>query len=97
MTAVLPGRSVEVAPVSATLRQAKADAQTMHFTTGELVRHDDGLLTLPCSCGMDLTNGPTWTLDEHIRLHRAEAKFLALTVAAPAGVPRLVPLALSSC
>jgi len=35
-------------------------------------------------------NWVNWTLDEHIRLHRAEARFLALTGAAPRGVPRLV-------
>jgi hypothetical protein len=39
---------------------------------------------------MRLTNGPTWSLDEHIRLHRAEARFLALAAVAPADIPRLV-------
>ena len=39
---------------------------------------------------MALTNGPTWSLDEHIRLHRAEARFLALAAVAPEGIPRLV-------
>lgn len=89
-TTDLPARSVAVLPVSANLRQAKSDAQLLHFTVGAIAYADNGILTLACSCGMDLTNGPTWTLDEHIRLHRAEAKFLALSVAAPTGIPRLV-------
>jgi hypothetical protein len=41
---------------------------------------------------MTLTNGPGWSLDEHIRLHRAEARYLALSHAAPAGMPRLQPV-----
>ena len=49
-----------------------------------------GTVTIACACGMTLTNGPTWSLDEHIRLHRAEARFLALAQAAPPGIPRLV-------
>ena len=88
LTAPAPQGVVE--PVSAALRQAKADAQFLHVTVGVTEVHDDGLITLPCSCGTLLTNGPTWSLDEHIRLHRAEARFLALTAAAPAQMPRLV-------
>jgi hypothetical protein len=41
---------------------------------------------------MTLTNGPQWSLDEHIRLHRAEARYLALSQVAPAGMPRLIPV-----
>ena len=79
-----------VEPVSAALLAAKADAQFLHVTVGVTIHHDGGRITLPCACGMLLTNGPTWSLDEHIRLHRAEARFLALSAAAPAGIPRLV-------
>lgn len=39
-----------------------------------------------------LRNGPTWTLDQHVRLHRAEAGYLALSSAAPRGIPRLIDL-----
>ncbi|MNP86317.1 hypothetical protein D3C76_1864830 [compost metagenome] len=41
---------------------------------------------------MSLTNGPDWTVDEHIRLHRAEARYLALSTVASAGKPRLIPV-----
>ncbi|HUX70754.1 MAG TPA: hypothetical protein VMV41_09615 [Cellulomonadaceae bacterium] len=79
-----------VEPVSAALLAAKSDAQFLHVTVGVTVHRDGGLITLPCACGMLLTNGPGWSLDEHIRLHRAEARFIALSAAAPAGIPRLV-------
>jgi hypothetical protein len=41
---------------------------------------------------MALTNGPDWSLDEHIRMHRAEARYVALSEVAPAGMPRLLPV-----
>jgi hypothetical protein len=78
--------------VSQKTRAAELDALTQHLTIGGVDYAADGRATLACSCGMVLTNGPTWSLDEHIRLHRAEAGFLALSAAAPAGVPRLVTL-----
>jgi hypothetical protein len=79
-------------PVSAALRDAKARARSSHYTIGTLRSDDDGTVWLECSCGMVLHNGPTWTLDEHVRLHRAEAKYLELSQAAPVGIPRLIAL-----
>jgi len=81
--------------VSAGMRRAKVQAATEHTTVGTVEQRADGSVTIDCACGMRLTNGPTWSLDEHIRLHRAEARFLALAAEAPAGIPRLVswPLA----
>ncbi|GMA25828.1 hypothetical protein GCM10025864_35870 [Luteimicrobium album] len=76
--------------VSPAMRQAKQEAQASHVTIGTAVEHADGRITIGCSCGMTLTNGPGWSLDEHIRLHRAEARYVALSHAAPAGMPRLV-------
>ncbi|UJP41756.1 hypothetical protein F1D97_11645 [Cellulomonas palmilytica] len=73
------------------MRRAKAQAFTDHTTVGLVHNEPDGRVTIACACGMQLTNGPTWSLDEHIRLHRAEARFLALAAVAPAGIPRLVP------
>lgn len=78
-------------PVSAPMRHAKVRAFTDHTTVGQVVVDPDGAVTIGCACGMTLTNGPGWSLDEHIRLHRAEARFLALSAVAPAGIPRLVP------
>ncbi len=73
------------------MRRAKVRAATEHTTVGLVHTSPDGTVTIGCACGMTLTNGPTWSLDEHIRLHRAEARFVALAAAAPAGIPRLVP------
>ncbi|ROS30594.1 hypothetical protein EDF34_0233 [Cellulomonas sp. PhB150] len=81
--------------VSAEMRHAKVRAATDHTTVGLVESLADGRVGIACACGMQLTNGPTWSLDEHIRLHRAEARFLALAAVAPEGIPRLVawPLA----
>lgn len=79
-------------PVSAALRDAKARARSTHYTVGTLHTDPDGTVWLDCSCGTVLRNGPTWTLDEHVRLHRAEAKYLELSAAAPSGIPRLIAL-----
>ena len=81
---------VPVVPVSAAMRRAKVRAATEHTTVGRASTGTGGTVTIQCACGMTLTNGPTWSLDEHIRLHRAEARFLALAEAAPPGIPRLV-------
>ncbi|WP_460887622.1 hypothetical protein [Promicromonospora xylanilytica] len=82
----------EHAPVSAAMHRAKADARASHVTVG-LVRNLPGdRAEIDCSCGMTLTNGPQWSLDEHIRLHRAEARYLALSRVAPAGMPRIIPV-----
>lgn len=78
-------------PVSAPMRHAKVRAHTDHTTVGQVVLDEDGAVTIGCACGMTLTNGPGWSLDEHIRLHRAEARYLALSAVAPDGIPRLVP------
>jgi hypothetical protein len=79
--------------VSAAMHRAKTRARAAHVTVG-LVRHgEDGAVEIDCSCGMLLTNGPQWSLDEHIRLHRAEARYLAVSEVAPAGMPRLIPVA----
>ena len=77
-------------PVSAPMRHAKVRAFTDHTTVGQVVVDRDGAVTIGCACGMTLTNGPGWSLDEHIRLHRAEARYLALSAVAPEGIPRLV-------
>jgi hypothetical protein len=79
-------------PVSAALRDAKARARSSHYTVGTLQADADGTVWLECSCGTVLRNGPSWTLDEHVRLHRAEAKYLELSAAAPPGIPRLIEL-----
>lgn len=85
-------------PVSAPMRHAKVRAFTDHTTVGQVRVEAGGAVTIGCACGMTLTNGPGWSLDEHIRLHRAEARFLALAAVAPEGIPRLVrdPVAGSS-
>nr|WP_265521459.1 hypothetical protein [Oerskovia sp. JB1-3-2] len=72
------------------MRRAKADARASHVTIGQVEHQASGRVTIDCSCGMVLTNGPEWSLDEHIRLHRAEARYLALSRVAPAGMPRLI-------
>ncbi|MBD8077939.1 hypothetical protein IF651_02570 [Cellulosimicrobium arenosum] len=77
--------------MSATMRRAKSVARAAHATIGQLHEDGHGGVRIDCSCGMVLTNGPDWTVDEHIRLHRAEARYLALSAVAPAGMPRLVP------
>ena len=76
--------------VSAQMRHAKVRAATDHTTVGLVETAEDGRISIACACGMRLTNGPTWSLDEHIRLRRAEARFLALAAVAPEGIPRLV-------
>ena len=74
------------------MHRAKADARASHVTVG-LVRHLPGNREeIDCSCGMTLTNGPQWSLDEHIRLHRAEARYVALSRVAPPGMPRILPV-----
>ncbi|GEL93570.1 hypothetical protein [Cellulomonas composti] len=83
-------------PVSALMRAAKVQAATEHTTVGLVESLPDGRVTIGCACGMQLTNGPTWSLDEHIRLHRAEARFLALAAVAPPQIPRLVPWPLTT-
>jgi hypothetical protein len=80
------------AAVSATMHRAKANARASHVTVGQVRRDVGGAVEIDCSCGMVLTNGPDWSLDEHIRLHRAEARYVALSAVAPAGMPRLVPV-----
>lgn len=89
----MPSRSGPLPPVSAAMRNAKVRAHTEHTTVGQAQIHPDGQVTITCACGMTLTNGPGWSIDEHIRLHRAEARYLALAAVAPAGIPRLVDVA----
>ena len=74
------------------MHRAKARARASHVTVGQVRHLPDGCAEIDCSCGMVLTNGPDWSLDEHIRLHRAEARYLALSDVAPAGMPRLIPV-----
>lgn len=78
--------------VSAAMHRAKARARASHVTVGQVRHRPDGGEEIDCSCGMVLTNGPDWSLDEHIRLHRAEARYVALSEVAPAGMPRLLPV-----
>ncbi|WP_425561121.1 hypothetical protein [Myceligenerans crystallogenes] len=80
----------KIALVSAAMHRAKADARAAHVTVGELRNLPGGRVEIDCSCGMVLTNGPDWSLDEHIRLHRAEARYLAVSRVAPPGMPRLI-------
>lgn len=87
-----PPEATRPEPVSASMRRAKADARSAHVTIGQVREDGTGRVTIDCSCGMSLTNGPDWTVDEHIRLHRAEARYLALSAVAPAGMPRLIPV-----
>ncbi|MCA5893951.1 hypothetical protein LEP48_11380 [Isoptericola sp. NEAU-Y5] len=75
------------------MHRAKTRARAAHVTVGQLRHGQDGSVEIDCSCGMVLTNGPQWSLDEHIRLHRAEARYVALSLVAPAGMPRLLPVA----
>nr|WP_216648079.1 hypothetical protein [Isoptericola chiayiensis] len=75
------------------MHRAKTGARAAHVTVGKVRDRADGTVEIDCSCGMVLTNGPHWSLDEHIRLHRAEARYLALSEVAPAGMPRLIPVA----
>ncbi|SDS47262.1 hypothetical protein [Paraoerskovia marina] len=82
----MPGPSA----VSAAMRHAKAAARSSHVTVGQATPDRTGHVEIECSCGMVLTNGPDWSVDEHIRLHRAEARYLALSAVAPAGMPRLI-------
>ncbi len=74
------------------MHRAKTRARASHVTVGQARHHPDGSAEIDCSCGMVLTNGPQWSLDEHIRLHRAEARYLAVSEVAPAGMPRLIPV-----
>lgn len=78
------------AAVSAAMRRAKAAARSSHVTVGQATIDASGRVSIGCSCGMLLTSGPDWSVDEHIRLHRAEARYVALSAVAPAGMPRLV-------
>lgn len=73
------------------MRRAKSQSEFDHVTTGHVNQESSGLVWIDCSCGMRMTNGPSWSIDEHIRLHRAEAKYLALSAAAASGMPRLIP------
>ena len=73
-------------PTGAWLRKLRPELDLL------LQTDPDGTVWLECSCGTVLRNGPTWTLDEHVRLHRAEAKYLELSAGAPAGIPRLIDL-----
>lgn len=84
------GAVEDTSPVSAAMHRAKADARASHVTVGELRHLPGGRVETDCSCGMVLTNGPDWSLDEHIRLHRAEARYLAVSQVAPPGMPRLI-------
>lgn len=83
---------MESLAVSASMHRAKAHARASHVTVGQVRHRPDGGVETDCSCGMVLTNGPDWSLDEHIRLHRAEVRYVALSEVAPAGMPRLLPV-----
>ncbi|WP_370459476.1 hypothetical protein [Isoptericola sp. BMS4] len=89
---LLPRDELPTGPVSAAMHRAKAGARADHVTVGQARLGADGSAEIDCSCGMVLTNGPDWSLDEHIRLHRAEARYVALSRVAPAGMPRLIPV-----
>jgi hypothetical protein len=76
-----------VEPVSADIRRVGARVRTEHHTVGVVRTLPGDVNQLDCACGVTLTNGPGWSLDEHLRLHRAEVKYEALLAVAHPGMP----------
>lgn len=79
----------EVEPVSAGIRRVGAQVRAEHHTAGVVRTLPGAVNELDCACGVTLTNGPGWSLDEHLRLHRAEVKYEALLAVAHPDMPLL--------
>ncbi|WNB84353.1 hypothetical protein [Cellulomonas sp. ATA003] len=77
----------EVEPVSAGIRRVGGQVRAEHHTVGVVRTLPGDVNELDCACGVTLTNGPGWSLDEHLRLHRAEVKYEALVAVAHPGMP----------
>ena len=77
----------EVEPVSAGIRRVGAQVRAEHHTAGVVRTLPGEVNELDCACGVTLTNGPGWSLDEHLRLHRAEVKYEALLAVAHPDMP----------
>ena len=76
-----------VEPVSAGIRRVGGQVRAEHHTVGVVRSLPGDVNQLDCACGVTLTNGPGWSLDEHLRLHRAEVKYEALLAVAHPGMP----------
>ncbi|WP_298457544.1 hypothetical protein [uncultured Cellulomonas sp.] len=76
-----------VEPVSAGIRRVGGQVRAEHHTVGVVRTLPGDVNQLDCACGITLTNGPGWSLDEHLRLHRAEVKYEALLAVAHPGMP----------
>ena len=77
----------EIEPVSAGIRRVGAQVRAEHHTAGVVRTLPGAVNQLDCACGVTLTNGPGWSLDEHLRLHRAEVKYEALLAVAHPDMP----------
>ena len=77
----------QVEPVSADIRRVGAQVRAEHHTVGVVRTLPGDVNQLDCACGVVLTNGPGWSLDEHLRLHRAEVKYEALLAVAHPRMP----------
>jgi hypothetical protein len=76
-----------VEPVSADIRRVGARVRAEHHTVGVVRTLPGDVNQLDCACGVVLTNGPGWSLDEHLRMHRAEVKYEALLAVAHPAMP----------
>ncbi len=76
-----------VEPVSAGIRRVGGQVRAEHHAVGVVRTLPGDVNELDCACGVTLTNGPGWSLDEHLRLHRAEVKYEALLAVAHPGMP----------
>ena len=76
-----------VEPVSAGIRRVGGQVRAEHHTVGVVRTLPGDVNELDCACGVTLTNGPGWSLDEHLRLHRAEVKYEALLAVAHPDMP----------
>jgi hypothetical protein len=76
-----------VEPVSAGIRRVGGQVRAEHHTVGVVRMRPGDVNELDCACGVTLTNGPGWSLDEHLRLHRAEVKYEALLAVAHPDMP----------
>ncbi|WP_227422080.1 hypothetical protein [Pengzhenrongella sicca] len=77
----------EIEPVSARIRRVGARVRAEHHTAGVVRTLPGAVNELDCACGVTLTNGPGWSLDEHLRMHRAEVKYEALLAVAHPDMP----------
>ena len=55
-------------PVSADIRRVGARVRTEHHTVGVVRTLPGDVVELDCACGVTLTNGPGWSLDEHLQM-----------------------------